>query len=242
MIVKGTKMAHRPQSRFILLMLVALLTLSACQTRTVEVTRIKIMERRVIERVIVTVEVTRIPRPTATPRPTPNDVLPLDGVATPTASNPPTPTATAAPPPPPAPQPTAPPVSSARQTAEELLAGLKSTEQTLLLLVQALSSDPLPVPTIVTLYDTLRNAPELSIAEGDVELQSIDVRYREQLDFAVSKGTDLYNHLAAIQAGEAEQTEVSPIHLALAQEGASGATSNVQALIRELESYLATLP
>lgn len=237
-------MSHRPRIWFSLLVWSAALTLVACQTKTVEVTRIKIMERRVIERIIVTVEVTRLPRATATPRPTPNDIFPSDADATPSVPvTPLSPTATATPTQPrPTPAATATPRSSARQVGENLLAVLRDTEQTLLTLVQALNSDPLPGAGIVSLYDALRAKPVLSIPDNEATLQSIHMRYRQQIDATLGQGTDLYNHLASLQSGQVARTTVSPTHLGLAVDAASAGASAVQALIRELEGYLATLP
>ena len=235
-------MSNHPRTWLSLLIACVILTLTACQTKTVEVTRIKIMERRVIERVIVTVEVTRLPRASATPRSTSSDAVPVDASATPTASpTSPPPTATS-PPAQTAPEATAAPDSSARQVGEELLTTLRDTEQTFLSLVQALNSDPLPVAGIIVPYDTLRAKPVLSIPAGEAALQSYHTRYREQIDAALGQGADLYNHLASIQSGEAAQTEISPTHLALARESASAGTSTIQALIRDVEIYLASLP
>jgi hypothetical protein len=216
--------------------------LSACVTETVEVTRIKIMERRVIERVIVTVEVTRIQRVIATPRPSPADIGPEAQTKTPepspgTATASPTPTRPSATPG--TPRPTVP---SANRLGESLLAALQNAEQILLPLVGALNSDPLPVDQTVELYNSLRGVPTVSVPEEEAELASIHSRYREQIDITLTQGSDLYNHLVQIQAGQANQTQVSPIHLALARDTASTATSTVQALLRELEALLAALP
>ena len=91
----------RPQSLANVWALIILSThvlLGCSVTRTVEVTRIKILERRIIEQVEVTVEVTRIQRVTATPRPTVKPVSPdgdsPDVLVTPGSSTP-TPSATA---------------------------------------------------------------------------------------------------------------------------------------------------
>jgi hypothetical protein len=216
--------------------------LSACVTETVEVTRVKIMERRVIERVIVTVEVTRIQRLIATPRPSPADIGPDAPTRTPEPS-PGTPTASPTPTRP-SPTPGTPPptVPSASRLGESLLAALQNAEQILLPLVGALNSDPLPVDQTVELYNTLRGAPTISVPEEEAELASIHSRYREQIDITLTQGNDLYNHLVQIQAGQANETQVSPIHLALARESASTATSTVQALLRELEVFLAAPP
>jgi hypothetical protein len=107
-------------------------------------------------------------------------------------------------------------------------------------LVQALNSDPLPIDLTIQLYDTLNAAPTLSIPESEAVLLSVHVRYREQINNTLVQGTDLYNHAVAIQSGEANQTEVSPTHLALARDAASAATSTLQGLIRELEEFLAS--
>jgi hypothetical protein len=236
-------MTSRFQPRCLTLLLISLsiIVLSACTTETVEVTRIKIMERRVIERIPVTVEVTRIERVTETPRPTERNVS-SDG-ATPTTEttpSPPPPTDTVAP------EPTEPApataVPSAREEAESLLSALQSAEQSLLALVQALNSQPIPVDQAVGLYNSLSSAPAVAIPDEEGALQSIYVRYREQLDLVSGQGADLYNHLVQIQAGEAVQTEVSPTHLSLAQGAVSAATSAIQGLIRELEAYLASQP
>jgi len=235
-------MIHRPRIWLTLLLLTALLILCGCQTQTVEVTRIKIMERRVIERIIVTVEVTRLPRATATPRPTPDDVFPSDASATPSVSVTPSPSTATATRTQSTPAATATPRSSARQVGENLLAALRDTEQTLLTLVQALNSDPLPGAGIVSLYDALRAKPVLAIPDNEVTLQSMHMRYRQQIDAALGQGTDLYNHLASLQSGQVARTTVSPTHLGLAVDAASAGTSAIQALIRELEGYLATLP
>lgn len=233
--------SHATSILFALAMLLSV-TFSACKPETIEVTRVTILERRVIEHVLVTVEVTRIQRVIETPKPTSDDVIPpsLSTTVTPSATLPvatATPTST-----PPAAAATVVPVSSARQTGDSILVAIKDTEGTFLSLVQALNSDPLPIENIIALYDTLRNAPAFSISEDEVELQSIHFRYREQVDNASGQGTDLYNHLVKIQAGEASQTEVSPIHVNLAEAAASAGTSTIQALIRELEDFLASLP
>lgn len=246
-------MTSRPLALPTLLALTLLLTvvLSACTTETVEVTRIKILERRVIERIVVTVEVTRIHRLMETPRPTADDLVPpqagatdqaapgtpsVTGAATPAGE-----TATPAPPRPTAAA-TATPARSTKQLGEFLLAAMKDTEQTLLALQQALNSNPLPTGTLIELYDTLRSAPTLAVPEGETELESIYARYREQIDYAVGQATDIYNHAVDIQSGEAAQTDISPTHLSLAQSAASASTSAVQGLIRELETYLASQP
>jgi hypothetical protein len=62
------------------------------------------------------------------------------------------------------------------------------------------------------------------------------------LDYVLGQSNDLYIHLAQIEAGEADQTEVSPIHLSLARDSASSGTSTLQGLIRELEDFLTTQP
>jgi hypothetical protein len=226
------------------LIMLLMIALSACTTETIEVTRIKIMERRVIEKVLVTVEVTRIQRVVETPRPTSTQegLVPSNATETPQLSpNPATATATPALPRPTA-LATATPVSSGRQVAEGLLTALQDTEQTLLTLVQALNSDPLPADQIIGLYNTLQSAPTFTIPQGETELLSVYIRYREQIDYVPAQASDLYAHLAEIQAGEANQTEVNPTHLALAREAASSGTSTVQGLIRELETYLAAQP
>jgi hypothetical protein len=236
-------MTSRFQPRCLTLVLISLsiVLLTACTSETVEVTRIKIMERRVIERIPVTVEVTRIHRVTETPRPTERNVS-SDGAtptieATPSA---PPPTDTAVPEPTEPAQATA--VPSARQASESLLSALQGAEQSLLALIQALNSQPIPVDQAVGLYNSLSSAQAVAIPEEEGALQSIYIRYREQLDLVSSQGTDLYNHLVQIQAGEAVQTEVSPTHLSLAQGAVSAATSTIQGLIRELEAYLASQP
>jgi len=237
-------MTSRVQTLLTTLTMVMLLTipLSACQgTETIEVTRVEILERRVIEYVEVTVPVTRIHRVVETPRPTEVDVAPQ---ISPSPSPPPTDTpaaqATAAPranPVEPAPAP-----SSARATGESLLTAVGDMEQTLLTLVQDLNSAPLPGAHILGLYAAIRAAPTLTIAEDEGELQSIYSRYREQVDYVLNQATDLNAHLEAIESGEASQTEVSTIHLALARDAASVSTSTVQGLARELETYLASQP
>jgi hypothetical protein len=218
-----------------------IVVLSACTTETIEVTRIKIMERRVIEHIPVTVEVTRIHRVTETPRPTDSEVS-TDGAV-------PTIEATPSPPPPtdtmvPGPTETTPPtaVPSVRDEAESLLSALQNVEQSLLALVQALNSQPIPVDQAIGLYNSLSSAPTVAVPDEEAALQSIYLRYREQLDLVSGQGTDLYNHLVQIQAGEAVQTEVSPTHLSLAQGAVSAATSTIQGLIRELETLLASQP
>jgi hypothetical protein len=238
------EMIARPQTLPIALVLVILLTatLSACKTETIEVTRIKIMERRVIEQIVVTVEVTRIHRVVETPIPTPDDLVPPGDNSTPEpALGPPqatvTPSASG-----PATAATVPPVSSAKEVGGHLLTALQNAEQTLLALVQALNSDPLPTGHIIGLYDTLRSAPTLTIPENEAVLQSVHARFHEQIDYTIGQATDLYTHLAEIESGEAAQTTVSPTHLSLARDAASTGTSTVQGLIRELESYLASLP
>lgn len=239
-----------------MLMLLLGVALSACQTEcqpeTIEVTRIH--ERRVIEKVVVTVEVTRIQRVVATPRPTSGDVIPPQGEdtdqpasdltsttatpATPTSS----PTATAAPIAPRATS-TAPTSSTgADRLAEDMLTALKNTEQLLLSVQQALNSDPVPVDETIDVYNMLGNAPTFSVPEGEAELQSFYIRYREQIDRALGQATDLLTHLKEIQAGQAVQTEIRPTQLAMARDAASASTSTVQGLIRELESYLAAQP
>jgi hypothetical protein len=225
------------------LMMVLVITLSACEPETIEVTRIKVMERRVIEKVLVTVEVTRIERVVETPRPTSTQesLVPSEISATLTISPTlPTATATTAPPRPAAA--TATPVSSGKQVGERLLATLKDIEQTLLSLIQALNSTPLPADQIIGYYDALKNAPTFTIPQGETELLSAYIRYREQIDYVPAQSTDLYTHLAQIQAGEADHTEVNPTHLALARAAASAGASTVQGLIRELEAYLAAQP
>ena len=68
----------RALAAFLTLANLLTVALSGCTTETVEVTRIKILERRVIERIIVTVEVTRIERIVETPKPKPEgDVSPV---------------------------------------------------------------------------------------------------------------------------------------------------------------------
>jgi hypothetical protein len=216
--------------------------LAACQTETIEVTRIKILERRVIERVPVTVEVTRLYRVVETPKPTADDVLP----PLPSPEDDLTPTASPATPTPTRMRPTAAatevPGPSNAQPGQDLLAAVKGTEQTLLALVQALNSNPLPTDQAVQLYNTLQAAPTFTISDGATELGAYYIRYREQVDYVLAQGTDLYNHLLKIQTGEADQTQVSPTHLALAQEAASTGTSALQALLRELEGFLDSAP
>ena len=100
----------------------------------------------------------------------------------------------------------------------------------------------MPIDTTVQLYNALRGAATVTIPEREDELLSIYTRYREQVDSTVGQGNDLYTHLVQIQAGEADQTQPSPIHLSLARDAASASTSAVQALLRELEVLLASLP
>lgn len=230
-------MTGRPQTLKTTLFTVILLTtlLSACQTKTVEVTRVTIKERRVIEYVEATVEVTRIQRIIETPTPTMDDPS-----LRPTSSpSPPPPTPT------PAPvieaQPTA-ATFSARGSGERLLAAVGDMEQTLLALVQDLNSDPLPGAHILELYASIRAAPTLEIPAEEAVLLAIYTRYREQVDYVLGQATDLNTHLQAIESGEATQTEVSTTHLALARNAASDSTSTLQGLERELEAYLASLP
>jgi hypothetical protein len=106
---------------------------------------------------------------------------------------------------------------------EFLLAALRSTEQTLLSLVQAVNSDPLPIDQTIQLYDALRSAPVLAVPDNQATLHSIYLRYREQIDYVLGHGTDLYAHAVKIQTGQAEQTQVSPIYLGLARDAASSA-------------------
>ncbi len=231
-------MTGRPQTLLTMSFTVILLTtlLSACQPKTVEVTRITVMERRVIEYVEVTVQVTRIQRVVETPEPTLDD---------PSLQSTPSPS-----PPPPTPTPT-PVIDSTRPTAatfsargsgERLLAAVGDMEQTLLALVQDLNSDPLPGAHILQLYDAIHAAPTLDIPEEEAVLLAIYTRYREQVDYVLGQATDLNAHLAAIESGEASQTEVSTTYLALARNAASDSTSTLQGLARELETYLASLP
>ncbi len=237
-------MTGRPQTLSTALLLLQLLTLalSACQTKTIEVTRIKIMERRVIERVIVTVPVTRIHTVVQTPTPTRGPLVPFsdasDAELSPSPS-PVTPTSSA-------PQAnsaaTPTPPFSGQETGEQMLAAVKDMEQTLLSLVQALNSEPLPRAQIIALYDAVQGAPTFSIPADEAELQSIHMRYRVQVDYVLEQASDLYTHLVKIESGEAEQTEINPIHLSLARDAASAGTSTVQGLIRELETYLSSLP
>jgi len=231
------------QSRRLALILISLFIIgpSACTSETIEVTRIKILERRVIERIPVTVEVTRIHRIIETPKPTDSDLF-SDGTA-PTiepSPSPPPPTDTAVPGPTAAATATA--VPSVKKEAESLLLALQNTEQSLLALVQALNSEPIPADQAVGLYNSLSDAPTFAIPDNEAELQSIYIRYREQLDYVSRQGTDLYTHLVQIQTGEAVQTQVSPTHLSLAQGAVSAGTSTIQALIRELEALLASEP
>jgi hypothetical protein len=221
-----------------MLFTVILLTtlLSACQAEPVEVTRITVMERRVIEYVEVTVQVTRLQRVIETPTPTLDD---LSLQPTPSPSPPP---------PTPTPEPVTnsaqPTVStfSARGSGERLLAAVGDMEQTLLTLVQDLNSDPLPGAHILELYAAVRAAPTLDIPEEEAVLLAIYTRYREQVDYVLGQATDLNAHLEAIESGEASQTEVSTTHLALARNAASDSTSTLQGLARELETYLTSLP
>ncbi|NIO39625.1 MAG: hypothetical protein GTO41_05180, partial [Burkholderiales bacterium] len=158
------------------------LHLSGCVTETVEVTRVKIMERHVIERVPITVEVTRIQRVVETPRPSPIDVLPPDDTETPQASSE-TPSASPTPTrPSPTPGTPAPTEPSANQSGRAILAALQNVEQTLLVLVGALNSEPPPVDQTIELYDSLRDAPRVDVPEAETELSSINDRYREQID------------------------------------------------------------
>lgn len=237
-------MTGRPQtlSTALLLFLLLTCTLSACQTKTIEVTRIKIMERRVIERVIVTVPVTRIHTVVQTPTPTRGPLVPFsdasDDALSPSPS-PVTPTSSA----PQANSATTPtPPFSGQETGEQMLAAVKDMEQTLLSLVQALNSEPLPRAQIIALYDAVQGAPTFSIPVDEIELQSIHMRYRVQVDYVLGQASDLYTHLVEIESGEAEQTEITPIPLSLARDAASAGTSTVQGLIRELETYLSSLP
>jgi len=218
------------------------LTLCACQSETLEVTRIQVLERRVIERVVVTVEVTRLQPVTVTPRPTrvqlatPTLDLTAESLPTPTSTLRPMPTAN------PSTRATATPASSARATGENLLAALTDMEQVLLSLVPALNSQPLPTGNVIQLYDALRGAPAFDIPEGETDLLSIYLRYRQQVQYVPDQGNDLYLHLTKIQSGEADQTGISTIHLSVARDAASTGTSTIQGLIRELEAYLASLP
>lgn len=217
-------------------------TLAACKPNEVEVTRIEILERRVIERVVVTVEVTRIQRLIETPKPTFDSLVPSSSNATPQPSASPSPVPDAPTPEKPISAATAMPPSSARQTGESLLAAIKDTEQTTLALIQALNSDPLPIGQIIELYDQLGGAPAFTIPDGEDILQSVHVRYRGQIDFVRAQATDLYAHMAKIQSGEADNTKINPIHLSLARDAASAGASTVQGLIREMESFLASQP
>jgi hypothetical protein len=219
---------------------VVVIAASACRTETIEVTRIKIMERRVIERVPVTVEVTRIEREVVTPRPATGGPIPTRTSSTPEGSPTPAATPTQSIPPPTPAAPTWTALPDQAQTGQELMTALKNTEQTLLALIQTLNSSPLPVEHSVELYGALSGAPLVTAAETDPQIGSIHIRYREQVDYVLGQMAELYNHLVKIQAGEASQTTVSPIHLGLAQDAVAGATSNVQSLIRELEDTLAT--
>jgi hypothetical protein len=238
------KMTGRPQNLSTVLLLLLLLTfaLSACQTKTVEVTRIKIMERRVIERVIVTVPVTRIHTVVQTPTPTRGSLVPFNDASDAALSPSPSPVT----PTPSAPQAnsatTPTPPSSGKETGERMLAATKDMEQTLLSLVQALNSDPLPQAQVIALYDAIQGAPTFSVPEDEAELQSIYMRYRVQVDYVLGQADDLYTHLVKIQSGEAEQTEITPIRLSMARDAASSGTSTVQGLMRELETYLSSQP
>jgi hypothetical protein len=231
-------MSRGHRRKLLTLAALAVLAASGCGAETVEVTRIKIMERRVIEKVPVTVEVTRLYRVIETPRPTLAGIVPAGGSPTPqpsatvpteTASATPTRASIRA---------TATAVPSRARLGQELMAALKDTEQVLLGLVQALNSSPLPVGPTIELYDTLAGVPTLDVPAEEPQLQSIYVRYREQVGFALDQDNDLYQHLAKIQSGEAAQTDVSPTYLGLARDAASTGTSTIQALIRELEDIL----
>ena len=221
-----------------------------CEPETIQVTRI--LERRVIEKVVVTVEVTRIHRVVATPKPTAEGVVPPQGddatpsdslstTATP-ATPTPSPTATAAPVSPRVTSTVAPSNSRIRQLGQELLTATRDTEQTLLSLQQALNSTPLPVDLTIEIYGALGDAPTFSVPEGEVELQAFYIRYREQIDRALAQATDLLAHLVEIRGGQAVQTEIRPTELSLARDAASSSTSTIQGLIRELETYLASQP
>jgi hypothetical protein len=230
-------MTGRPQILKTTLFTVILLTtlLSACGPKTVEVTRVTVKERRVIEYVEATVEVTRIQRIIETPTPTMDD----PGLQPTPSPSPPQPTPT------PAPvieaQPTA-ATFSARGSGERLLAAVGDMEQALLTLVQDLNSDPLPGAHILELYAAIRAAPTLDIPAEEGVLLAIYTRYREQVDYVLGQATDLTTHLQAIESGEATQTEVSTTHLALARNAASDSTSTLQGLARELEEFLAAQP
>ncbi len=231
-------MTGRPQTLLTMLFTVILLTalLSACQPEAIEVTRITVLERRVIEYVEVTVPVTRIQRIVETPTPTPDD-----------PSLQPTPS-----PSPPPPTPTPAPVTdsvqptvstfSARGSGERLLAAVRDMEQTLLALVPDLNSDPPPGAHILELYAAINAAPTLDIPADEGVLLAIYRRYREQVDYVLGQAIDLSAHLEAIESGEASQTEVSTTHLALARDAASASTSTLQGLARELEDFLAAQP
>ncbi len=231
-------MTGRPQTLVAMLFTVILLTtlLSACQPEPITVTRITVKERRVIEYVEVTVEVTRIQQIVETPTPTPDDPS-----IQPTSS--PTP-----PPPTPTPEPTTEDVQSpvesfsARGSGERLLVAVSDMEQTLLALVPDLNSDPPPGAHILGLYAAISAAPTLDIPADEGALLAIYTRYREQVDYVLGQATDLKAHLEAIESGEASQTEVSTTHLALARDAASDSTSTLQALVRELEDFLAAQP
>lgn len=215
------------------------LALTACTTETIEVTRVKIMERRVIERVVITVEVTRLQEVivTATPgalRRSPTADSNVEESPTPTSVTPtPAPRTTTLP---------STPTSSAQALAEDMLVALKAMEQDLLSLVQALNSTPPPTGTAIQLYDTIRNAPSFTIPEDEPVLQSIHLRYREQVTHIVQQGSDLYTHMSEIESGQATDTQLNPTHLSLAREAASAGTSTLQGLIRELEDYIASQP
>lgn len=222
-------------AKTLVLILSLTIVLSACQTKEIEVTRIEIKDRRVIERVVVTVEVTRIQQVTVTPRP----ATPTSRTSNRTPSPTP-PTTTATPLQPPRPAATEPP--SAKVTGERLLAAAQEMEQTLLSLVQALNSDPLAEAYVLELYAAIGAAPTFDIAQDQAELESIYARYREQVDYVMGEATDLRNHLAQIESGEANVVQISSIHLSLARNAASAGTSNIQALLRELEAFLASQP
>ena len=59
----------------------------------------------------------------------------------------------------------------------------------------------------------IKHGPILPIAENipenDAGLLSAYTRYREEVDLVVGQGADLYNHIAKIESGEAEQTQVN---------------------------------
>jgi hypothetical protein len=230
-------MTGRHQTLLIIVVILLTVALGACQPKEVEVTRVTIMERRVIEYVEVTVPVTRIHRVVETPRPTADDLAPQLS-PTPPPPMPTSPPSTSTNPT----QPPAPTPSSARETGESLLAAVRDMEQTLLSLVQDLNSDPLPGAHVLQLYAAVNAAPTFNVPEDEEALQSMYVRYREQVDYVMVQATDLRAHLEAIESGEANQTEVSTIHLALARDAVSASTSTLQGLGRELETYLASLP